>query len=42
VKDDRVYLGHIREAIQDIKQYAAVGRGAFMVDRMRQDAVIQT
>lgn len=41
VKDDRVYLGHIREAIQDIKQYAAVGRDGFMVDRMCQDAVIR-
>jgi uncharacterized protein with HEPN domain len=28
VKDDRLYLGHIREAIQDIQQYVAVGRDA--------------
>jgi len=41
VKDDRVYLGHIREAIKDIQQYAASGRDAFMGDRMRQDAVIR-
>lgn len=41
MKDDRVYLGHIREAIQDIQQYAAVGRDGFMADRMRQDAVIR-
>jgi len=25
VKDERVYLGHIRDAINDIKSYAAVG-----------------
>lgn len=41
MKDDRVYLGHIREAIKDIQQYAASGRDAFMGDRMRQDAVIR-
>jgi len=41
VKDERVYLGHIRDAISDITTYAAVGRDAFMVDRMRQDAVIR-
>jgi uncharacterized protein with HEPN domain len=41
VKDDRIYLGHILEAIQDIQQYASVGRDAFMVDKMRQDALIR-
>jgi uncharacterized protein with HEPN domain len=41
VKDQRVYLGHIRDAIDDIATYAAVGRDAFMVERMRQDAVIR-
>ena len=41
VKDDRVYLGHIREAIRDVQQYAEVGRDQFMLDRMRQDAVIR-
>jgi uncharacterized protein with HEPN domain len=41
VKDDRVYLGHIREAIHDIEEYTAGGRDAFMSDRMRQDAVIR-
>lgn len=41
MKDDRVYLGHIREAIRDIEQYGSVGRDAFMADRMRQDAVIR-
>ena len=41
MKDDRIYLGHIREAIQDIEQYASVGRDAFMTDKMRQDALIR-
>jgi uncharacterized protein with HEPN domain len=41
VKDERVYLGHIRDAINDIKTYASVGEAAFLVDRMRQDAVIR-
>jgi len=41
VKDDRVFLGHILEAIQDIQLYTSVGREAFMAERMRQDAVIR-
>jgi uncharacterized protein with HEPN domain len=41
VKDDSVYLGHIRDAIQDIQQYTAAGRDAFMTDRMQQDAVVR-
>jgi uncharacterized protein with HEPN domain len=41
VKDDRVYLGHIRDAIEDIEQYTSNGRDGFIADRMRQDAVIR-
>lgn len=41
MKDDRVYLGHILDAIHDIEQYASVGRDAFMSDKMRQDALIR-
>lgn len=41
MKDERFYLGHIRDAISDIEKYASVGRDAFMADRMRQDAVIR-
>lgn len=41
MKDDRVYLGHILEAIRDIEQYAGVGRDAFMTDKMRQDALLR-
>jgi hypothetical protein len=25
VKDERIYLGHIRDAINDIEEYASVG-----------------
>lgn len=41
MKDDRIYLGHIRDAIRDIEEYSAVGRDGFMADRMRQDAVLR-
>lgn len=41
MKDERVYLGHIRAAIGDIKLYASVGEAAFLGDRMRQDAIIR-
>ena len=41
MKDDRVYLGHIRDAIHDIERYTAGGRDTFMADRMQQDAVIR-
>lgn len=41
MKDQRLYLGHIREAIADIRTYAAAGEGAFLTERMRQDAIIR-
>ena len=41
MKGQRVYLGHIRDAVDDITSYAAVGPDTFMADRMRQDAVIR-
>ena len=41
MKDQRLYLGHIREAIADIRIYAAGGEEAFRSDRMRQDAIIR-
>jgi uncharacterized protein with HEPN domain len=28
-RDERIYLGHIRDAINDIKAYASVGEEAF-------------
>ena len=41
MKDERVYLGHIRNAVNDIEQYTSVGRDAFVSERMRHDAVIR-
>lgn len=41
MKDERIYLGHIRDAIADIEQYASAGHDAFVADRMRQDAIIR-
>ena len=41
MKDERVYLIHIRDAIGDIREYVAPGREAFMTDRLRQDAVLR-
>jgi uncharacterized protein with HEPN domain len=41
VKDDRIYLRHIVEAIEDIEKYTASGYAAFICERMRQDAVIR-
>ena len=41
MKDEQLYLGHIREAIADIRAYAAGGESAFRADRMQQDAIIR-
>ena len=41
MKDDRVYLEHIREAVEDISRYASAGRDAFFAERMRQDAILR-
>ncbi len=41
MKDDRVYLEHIRDALDDIATYSNVGREAFFADRMRQDATLR-
>ena len=41
MKDDRVYLQHIRDALDDIATYTSMGRGAFFADRMRQDATLR-
>ena len=42
MKDDRVYLEHIRDALDDIRSYTSAGRAAFFADRMRQDATLRT
>lgn len=41
MKDDRVYLRHILDAIGKIESYVAVGRDAFMAASYWQDAVIR-
>jgi uncharacterized protein with HEPN domain len=41
VKDDRVYLQHIRDALDDIEAYTSAGREAFFAERMRQDATLR-
>ena len=41
MKDDRVYLEHIRDALDDIATYTSAGRAAFFADRMRQDATLR-
>ena len=41
MKDDHVYLEHIRDALNDIATYTADGRDAFFDERMRQDATLR-
>lgn len=41
MKDDRVYLLHIRDAINRILSYTAEGKEAFFTDTRTQDAVIR-
>ena len=41
MKDDRVYLQHVRDALNDITGYAGAGRDAFFAERMRQDATLR-
>ena len=41
MKDDRVYLQHIRDALDDITTYCGSDHDAFVDDRMRQDATLR-
>ena len=41
MKDDRVYLLHIRDAIQHIIEYTVAGKASFFADRKTQDAVVR-
>lgn len=41
MKDDRVYLQHIRECIGHIREFTAGGREKFLGDRKTQDAVLR-
>ena len=41
MKDDRVYLLHIRDSVQRIFQYTAAGKAVFFSETIIQDAVIR-
>jgi uncharacterized protein with HEPN domain len=41
MKDDRIYLLHIRDAIRQILEYTATGKDSFLADRKTQDAVVR-
>lgn len=41
MKDDRLYLEHILEAVERIREYTAAGKERFLADGMTQDAVIR-
>ena len=41
MKDDRIYLLHIRDAIRHIVEYTATGKESFFADRKTQDAVVR-
>lgn len=41
MKDDRLYLIHIQEAIARIEEYTQEGKEYFMEDRKTQDAVLR-
>lgn len=41
MRDDRVYLQHIRDALDDVAAYCGSGHDAFIDDRMRQDATLR-
>jgi len=41
VKDDGVYLRHVRDAVDAVLTYTASGREHFFADRRTQDAVVR-
>lgn len=41
MKEDRIYLLHIAEAITDVQNYVSGGKDAFFLNKMIQDAVIR-
>lgn len=41
MKDDRVYLAHIRDALDRVAEYTEDGRDSFFRDRRTQDAVVR-
>ena len=41
MKDDRVYLQHVRDSVQRIQEYTALGQAVFFADSKTQDAVVR-
>lgn len=41
MKEDRAYLLHIQDAVQQIIDYTHEGRSSFLIDRKTQDAVVR-
>lgn len=41
MRDDRVYVTHIRECIDRIERYVQEGRATFLTDEKTQDAVLR-
>jgi len=41
MKDDRIYLLHVRDAIQHILDYTTAGKESFFSERKTQDAVVR-
>ena len=41
MKDEKAYLGHIRDSIDRIMSYTSAGKKAFMTDPMCRDAVVR-
>lgn len=41
MKDDRLYLYHVRECIERINKYSSEGKKTFFSDTMSQDAVLR-
>lgn len=41
MKEDRVYLLHIRDAIRQVVEYTAIRKEEFCADRKTQDAVVR-
>lgn len=41
MKEDRIYLLHIRDAIERIRNYTGTGRDDFFRDSKTQDAVLR-
>ena len=41
MKDDRLYLIHITECIERVREYTSAGRSVFMTSHITQDAVVR-